>query len=49
MEALVCAEFDHLLVRTVRAAFPAHEHDQLVAHYRRLLVAWANEQRNGSP
>jgi hypothetical protein len=43
------AEFDDLLVRTVRAAFPGHEHDKLVAHYRGLLAAWADDQANGSP
>jgi hypothetical protein len=43
------AEFDDLLVRTIRTAFPTHEHDKLVAHYRGLLAAWANEQRTGSP
>jgi hypothetical protein len=43
------AEFDELLVRTIRAAFPADEHDKLIAHYRGLLAAWANEQGNGSP
>jgi hypothetical protein len=24
----------------VRATFPAHEHEQFVAHYRGLLAAW---------
>jgi hypothetical protein len=38
------AEFDDLLVRTVRAAFPAHQHEQLVAHYRGLLGTWASDQ-----
>jgi hypothetical protein len=37
-------EFDALLVATVRAAFPAHEHDQFVAHYRGLLAAWVRDQ-----
>jgi hypothetical protein len=35
-------EFDHLLVRTVRSTFPAHEHDRFVEHYRGLLKAWAD-------
>ena len=34
------ADFDRLLVETVRSTFPAHEHDQFVAHYRGLLGAW---------
>jgi len=38
-------EFDRLLVRTVRSAFPAHEHEQFVAHYRGLLAAWAADQQ----
>jgi hypothetical protein len=38
------AEFDDLLVRTVRGAFRAHEHEQLVAHYRGLLATWASDQ-----
>ena len=28
------ADFDRLLVETVRSTFPAHEHEQFVAHYR---------------
>jgi hypothetical protein len=38
-------QFDRLLVATVQRAFPPHEHEQLVAHYRGLLGAWANDQR----
>jgi hypothetical protein len=34
------ADFDRVLVETVRATFPAHEHEQFVAHYRGLLAAW---------
>ena len=37
-------EFDRLLVDTVQSTFPAHEHEQFVAHYRGLLAAWANDQ-----
>jgi hypothetical protein len=33
-------DFDRVLVDTVRATFPAHEHEQFVAHYRGLLAAW---------
>jgi hypothetical protein len=36
-------DFDDLLVQTVRATFPAHEHDQFVAHYRGLLGAWVSD------
>jgi hypothetical protein len=38
-------QFDDLLVRTVRAAFPAYEHEQFIARYRGLLSAWASDQR----
>jgi len=37
-------DFDRLLVDTVRATFPAHEHDHFVAHYRGLLAAWARDE-----
>jgi hypothetical protein len=37
-------EFDTTLVETVREAFPAHEHDFFIAHYRGLLGAWAKDQ-----
>jgi hypothetical protein len=38
-------EFDKLLVETVTATFPAHEHDLFVEHYRGLLKAWVNDQK----
>jgi hypothetical protein len=37
-------EFDGLLVDTVRAVFPAHEHEEMVARHRKLLAMWAGEQ-----
>jgi hypothetical protein len=37
------AEFDAVLVRTVRSTFPAHEQEQFVEHYRGLLGAWARD------
>ena len=33
------------IVDTVRNTFPAHEHDQFIAHFRGLLGAWAHDQR----
>ncbi len=39
--------FDRLLVETVRSAFPAHEHDKFVTHYRGRLSAWARDQSAG--
>ncbi len=38
-------ELDRILVETVLSTFPAHEHEQFVAHYRGLLAAWAEDQR----
>jgi hypothetical protein len=35
--------FDSVLVDTVRTTFPAHEHEQFVAHYRGLIAAWARD------
>jgi hypothetical protein len=37
--------FDDLLVDTVTRAFPTHEHEHFVAHYRGLLGAWVADQR----
>ena len=37
-------DFDRLLVETVRATFPPHEHDQFVGHYRGLLGAWVRDE-----
>ena len=39
------AEFDELLVATVRETFPAHEHDHFVEHYRGLIGTWVADQR----
>jgi hypothetical protein len=38
-------EFDRIIVETVRNTFPAHEHEQFIAHFRGLLAAWAHDQR----
>jgi hypothetical protein len=39
------AEFDELLVETVRSTFPAHERERFVEHYRGLIAAWTADQR----
>jgi hypothetical protein len=39
------AEFDELLVATVRSTFPALEQERFVEHYRGLVSAWAADQR----
>ncbi len=36
--------FDKLLLDTVRATYPPHEHDRFMAHFRGLTSAWADEQ-----
>ncbi len=38
------AGFDKLLVDTVRATYPPHEHDRFLGHFRGLTKAWADEQ-----
>ena len=42
-EYVTSDEFDRLLVETVTSAFPAHEHDVFVSHYRGLVKAWAGD------
>jgi len=37
VEYVESADFDQLIVDTVRTTFPAHEHDHFIAHYRGLL------------
>ena len=37
-------EFDKLLVDTVRAVYPAHEHEQFIAHLRGLLGLWVRDE-----
>ncbi len=38
------AEFDALLVETVRKTYPAAEHDRFLAHFRGLLGMWVADQ-----
>jgi hypothetical protein len=44
-EYIAGPQFDAHLVETIRRAFPPHEHEQFVAHYRGLLGAWVADQR----
>ncbi len=37
-------DFDQLLIDTVRSVYPAHEHDQFIAHLRGLLGLWVREE-----
>jgi hypothetical protein len=47
-EYVLSEEFDRLLVDTVKSAFPVHEHEMFVAHYRGLVRAWAADVRASS-
>jgi hypothetical protein len=40
------ADFDDLLVATVRSTYPPHEQDRFVAHLRGLIGQWVREQRS---
>jgi hypothetical protein len=42
-------DFDRLLVDTVQATYPPHEHDRFVAHFRGLLALWARDAATPSP
>ncbi|MFF5225640.1 RimK family alpha-L-glutamate ligase [Dactylosporangium sp. NPDC000521] len=42
-EWVASADFDELLVSTVRATYPPHEHDRFVAHFRGLIDLWKHE------
>ncbi len=39
------ADFDSLLVETVRKSYPPAEHDRFLAHFRGLMTMWVNDQR----
>lgn len=39
------ADFDALLVETVRTTYPAQEHERFVAHFRGLVQMWVRERR----
>jgi hypothetical protein len=42
-EWVASAEFDELLVSTVRTTYPAAEHDRFIAHFRGLVGQWRHE------
>jgi hypothetical protein len=37
-------DFDQLLIETVRSVYPAHEHDQFIAHLRGLMALWVRDE-----
>jgi hypothetical protein len=44
LEYFAGPELDAVLVESVRATFPAHEHDEMVARHRGLVSAWVADQ-----
>jgi hypothetical protein len=44
LEWVVSAQFDQLLVDTVRSLYPAHEHETFIGHFRGLVGQWVREQ-----
>ena len=42
-------EFDALLVDTVRATYPEHEHERFLAHFRGLVDLWINDRPAAVP
>lgn len=45
LEWVASPAFDRLLVDTVTGHYPAHEHEQFVAHFRGLTGLWVSDQR----
>jgi hypothetical protein len=43
------AEFDQLLIETVRATYPSHEHDRFIAHFQGLLGLWRRDAAAAGP
>ena len=44
LEWVSSADFDAMLVDTVRSTYPAHEHDKFIAHFRGLVGLWVKDQ-----
>ncbi len=44
LEWVAGADFDHLLVETVRSVYPPAEHDEFVAHVRGLVALWVKDE-----
>ncbi len=47
-ELVQTLEFDAVLLETVQAAFPDHEHECFTAHYRGLFEHWVDAEASGS-
>jgi hypothetical protein len=44
LEWVASPDFDDLLVQTVRSVYPAHEHEQFIAHLRGLVTLWVDDE-----
>lgn len=44
LEWFLGPELDQMLIETVRATFPPHEHDHFIGHYRGLIGAWCRDE-----
>jgi hypothetical protein len=44
LEWISSADFDRLLVETVRTTYPAHEHERFLGHFRGLIGQWIRER-----
>ena len=44
LEWVAGADFDHLLIETVRSVYPPAEHDEFVAHVRGLVALWVKDE-----
>ena len=49
LDWVASAEFDALLIETVRATYPEHEQEQFAAHFRGLLGLWVHERGRLGP
>ncbi|HEU4912384.1 MAG TPA: hypothetical protein VFV76_10835 [Actinomycetes bacterium] len=45
LEYFAGPDFDRVLVDTVTGTFPAHEHEEFVAHFRGLVSLWCQDER----
>jgi hypothetical protein len=44
LDWITSAEFDRLLVETVRSTYPAYEHERFIGHFRGLVGQWVRER-----
>ena len=48
LDWVASADFDGLLVETVRSTYPPHEHEQFVAHFRGLVGLWVRDEKGAT-